>query len=170
MPPVYLSLAAMSGALLLVAIVRAFGIEGTAFAPVAAATIAVAWVAKAFYWRAIDRAPTRSTVESATGLGHLGKVRLLEMPHTEENFVMREMGYRVARKHARRLRRMVHVLLFAFPLLLMALSATVELPGAVAVIAGLLAVASAAIGVAVERWLFFAEATHTSTLYYGREA
>ena len=37
------------------------------------------------------RSATRS--ETATGLGHLGKVRVLEPPHTQPNFVMREMGY-----------------------------------------------------------------------------
>ena len=33
-----------------------------------------------------------------------------------------------------------------------------------------LAVASAALGLVVERWLFFAEARHTVTLYYGADA
>jgi DMSO reductase anchor subunit len=33
-----------------------------------------------------------------------------------------------------------------------------------------LAVASAALGLVVERWLFFAEAKHTVTLYYGAQA
>jgi DMSO reductase anchor subunit len=32
-----------------------------------------------------------------------------------------------------------------------------------------LAVASATVGVLAERWLFFAEAKHTVTLYYGEE-
>ena len=35
--------------------------------------------------------------------------------------------------------------------------------------AATLAVASAALGLVVERWLFFAEAKHTVTLYYGAE-
>ena len=38
-----------------------------------------------------------------------------------------------------------------------------------ALLAGL-AVASAALGLVVERWLFFAEARHTVTLYYGADA
>ena len=33
-----------------------------------------------------------------------------------------------------------------------------------------LAAASALLGVLIERWLFFAEARHTVTLYYGTEA
>ncbi|HXE68708.1 MAG TPA: hypothetical protein VN523_05070 [Hyphomicrobiaceae bacterium] len=49
------------------------------------------------------------TVEAATGTGHLGKVRPLEPPHTEPDYFMREMGYRVARKHAKTLRRGGHL-------------------------------------------------------------
>jgi DMSO reductase anchor subunit len=42
--------------------------------------------------------------------------------------------------------------------------------GGMAALAASLAVASAALGLVVERWLFFAEAKHTVTLYYGAEA
>mgnify|MGYP004116631313 CR=1 FL=1 len=44
------------------------------------------------------------TPESATGLGDLGKVRLLDPPSMTENFVQREMGYTIARKNAQKLR------------------------------------------------------------------
>ena len=53
-----------------------------------------------------------ATAEAATGLGHLGTVRPLDPPHTQPNFVMREMGYQVARRHAEKLRGMAAVLLF----------------------------------------------------------
>jgi hypothetical protein len=56
------------------------------------------------------------TAEAATGLGHLGKVRVLEAPHTQPNFVMREMGFRVARKHAMGLRRLALAAAFGVPL------------------------------------------------------
>ena len=39
-----------------------------------------------------------------------------------------------------------------------------------AAIAAAIAVLSAALGLVVERWLFFAEAKHTVTLYYGAAA
>ena len=42
--------------------------------------------------------------------------------------------------------------------------------GGTAAIAAALAVVSAALGLVIERWLFFAEAKHTVTLYYGAEA
>ena len=41
------------------------------------------------------------TAGAATGLGRFGAVRVLDPPHTQANFVMREMGYTVARKHTK---------------------------------------------------------------------
>jgi DMSO reductase anchor subunit len=47
--------------------------------------------------------------------------------------------------------------------------ASIGLDSALGTAASGLAIASAAIGVAVERWLFFAEARHVVMLYYGAE-
>ncbi len=50
----------------------------------------------------------------------------------------------------------------------LALSA-LALPGALATSGAVLAALIAVPGLAIERWLFFAEAKHTVTLYYGAE-
>ena len=42
--------------------------------------------------------------------------------------------------------------------------------GIIGLIAAAVAVVSAALGLVIERWLFFAEAKHTVMLYYGAEA
>jgi len=166
--PNYLALALMSGFLLLDAIVR-FWMPRPVGAPVLTlVAIAAAWSCKEAYWRLIDTAAAPSTVASATGLGRGGRVRLLEPPHTQENYLLREMGFHIARKHRLRLRAIARAAGFAVPLLLTLIVLLTS--GRVAVIAALLAVASAALGLVVERWLFFAEATHTVTLYYGAEA
>ena len=165
--PNYLVLGLASGAVWLHLLARLFG-GGEAAGWVALAALAVAWLGKAAYWRSVAEAPARATAESATGLGGIGKVRLLAGPHTEENYLMREMGYRVARKHAAKLRRFVQLGGFAAPLVLTALALATG-----GVMAGLFAAAAAVLasaGIVVERWLFFAEAVHTVTLYYGREA
>ncbi|MGC8468553.1 MAG: dimethyl sulfoxide reductase anchor subunit family protein [Acetobacteraceae bacterium] len=158
--PVYLALALFTGAVLAAALAAFWG-RGRAAGVLALVCGLAALALKLAYWRAIDRAVPASTIESATGLGRWGKVRPLDPPHTEENYLLREMGYRVARKHAAKLRRIALGLLFALPLALIAagLAADAALPL-------VLAVACAAAGVLVERWLFFAEATHTVTLYY----
>jgi len=90
----------------------------------------------------------------------------VEWPHTEENYVLKEMGYRIARKHAAKLRLVVHVLAFAVPLAAGIVSLFVA--GRAGAVAAIVAVLAQAPGMLVERWLFFAEARHIVTVYYGR--
>jgi DMSO reductase anchor subunit len=127
--------------------------------------LAIAALGKLLYWRFIDKTQSKATPESATGLGDLGKVRLFAAPHTEENYLLKEMGYKVARKHAQKLRRLA----LAFGFTLPAVLAFVALltPGWPAIVLLVLATAGNAAGTLTERWLFFAEARHTVTLYYG---
>lgn len=165
--PNYLALAAMTGAVLLNALIEIVALPVAAATGVASVTIVVAYLMKRLYWRSIDTDKPRSTSGTATGLGRFGTVRQLEAPHTEENYVMREMGYRVARKHAAKLRTMASVAAFVLPMLCLAIQTATIRPWA-AVPAGLAAV-SALVGVLVERWLFFAEARHVVTLFYGAE-
>jgi sulfite dehydrogenase (quinone) subunit SoeC len=162
--PVYLAFAAATGACLLLAVSAWFGRGAIVLSYLAAALILIAMLVKGLYWRSIDRAPRTLTAAAATGLP--GPVRQWEKPHTSENFVQREMGYTVARRHAEKLRRLV------FLLLGLALALTVPAMGgmttaaAVAASFGAVLVLAAAV---VERWLFFAEAQHAVTLYYGAE-
>ena len=95
-------------------------------------------------------------------------VRLFEAPHTGDNYLMREMGYKIARKHAQRLRMIALLFGAAIPVVLAVLAT--QLPDVAAALVALLAVVSAGAGLLVERWLFFAEAVHTVSLYYGTDA
>lgn len=164
--PCYLLLGLMTGALWLNALAHLFGLSDTGLTILAVLALAVGWPVKLAYWRFVDGSRSESTAETATGLGHLGKVRLLDAPHTEENYLLREMGFRVARKHAFRLRAFATILAFVLPFLLTAF--TIALAGPVAAVAAVLAAISVILGVLIERWLFFAEAKHTVTLYYGQ--
>jgi sulfite dehydrogenase (quinone) subunit SoeC len=161
--PIYLLLGLMTGLLLLDLIVR-FWARPVGIPVLTLVVIALAWWFKESYWRFIDTGSAVSTVASATGLGRRGKVRMLEPPNTENNYLLKEMGFRIARKHRVRLRLIARLAGFAVPFLatLTALVATSTLAAAFAVI-------SAGVGLVVERWLFFAEAKHTVMLYYGIE-
>lgn len=165
--PNYLALALLSGALWLHLLVRLVAAPHPAVPGLALAALLLAWALKRGYWRFIDRTAGPATPASATGLKGLGPVRLFEAPATQESYVMREMGYRIARKHARRLRRLATGLAFALPLALTL--AALLLPGPAAALAAGLAALSAAAGILIERWLFFAEARHAVTLYYGAQ-
>lgn len=165
--PNYLLLAAFSGAACLAA-TAIFWTPGPAriAAAIAVVSAVAAAVGKFAYWRFIDAAPPVATIESATGLGSLGPVRMLEAPNSEENYLLREMGFRIGRKHAPTLRAVTMVLGFALPAILLILGAVVV--GTAALVLLPCAALFALLGLYVERWLFFAQATHTVTLYYGR--
>jgi DMSO reductase anchor subunit len=129
--------------------------------------IPLAGFLKVRYWRFIDRTDSESDAGTATGLGVLGRVRLFEAPHTSENYLMKEMGFRIARKHAAKLRIIALIGAFFLPQLLTLVE--LLLPSALIPVCAVAAAAIATVGVLVERWLFFAEAKHTVTLYYGAE-
>jgi sulfite dehydrogenase (quinone) subunit SoeC len=159
----YFSLSIMTGALLVNALGTCFGYYEPALFWTAAIAVVIAGFVKMRYWRYIDVTPSDSTAETATGLK--GEIRLLESPHTQENYLQKEMGYRIARKHSDKLRQLAIAAGFVAPVLLTTL-AHISIPATAAPLT-VLAVALAALGVLIERWLFFAEAKHTVTLYYG---
>jgi DMSO reductase anchor subunit len=160
----YYLLALASGSVLLAMLLHVFSAPAPWADGLALAALAAAWIAKLLYWRDIDTALAASTPESATGLGFLGTVRQIVPPHTEENYLLKEMGFRVARKHAARLRQLALGAGFAAPAALMALAWLAG--GAIATGLVVLAAVAAGVGIVVERWLFFAEAKHTVMNYY----
>jgi len=125
--------------------------------------LAVAGAIQALYWFLGDRrfGERGHTMETATGLGDTGKVRLFEPPHTGTNYLLKEMVYVVGRKHAHKLRLIAFLLNCLLPILILAL-----LPAGF-VTFGLAALAYLA-GTFASRWLFFAEAEHVVGLYYGK--
>lgn len=126
--------------------------------PVLAVLMLAAWHQgdRAFAARAQD-------MGSATGLAALGKVRVLEQPHSHPNYVMREMIHLVGRKHAQKLRVIALTLAALVPLVLM-----LALPSHPATLAS--ATLAHLAGALAQRWLFFAEAEHVVGLYYGARA
>ncbi len=162
-PVVYLALAAASGALLLACLFAMSGYSPGPVSVLALVSLAGAALAKIAWLKQIDAAGGDWTRRVAPGLAKVS-IRQLDPPHTRPNFVMREMGYAIARKHALKLRQIMFAALFAAPALLLVLSLAVPFAAPFMLTA---AVVSAGTGLLVERWLFFAEATHVSMLYYG---
>ncbi len=116
---------------------------------------------QALAWVQGDTALARSgsSIESATGLGNLGKVRLLEKPHSGENYLLHEMVYVVGRKHAAKLRVLSLMLVALLPAVLILLTEVNHVVVVVILISHL-------IGLFAQRWLFFAQAEHVVGLYY----
>ncbi len=161
--PGYLSLAVASAACWLWLVAAA--LDASTFAAwLVIALCALGGGVKFAYWHFIDHHVGESTPESATGLGAFGKVRAFEAPHTEENYLTREMGFAIARKHASKLRVISLVLFAGVPIGCAVLSL---LAGPSLVFAAIAAV-SVIVGLFVERWLFFAQAKHKVMLFYAR--
>ena len=161
----YLLLSLTTGVVLLNGMLAIFGFWSGLIAWLATLLLIISFLWKLAYWRFLDGTKSISTPESATGLGEFGSVRLFEAPHTEANYLMKEMGFRIARKHSAKLRRIVIGAGFVSPFILISL--TFFMGGALAIIFASLAVLLMGVGIAAERWLFFAEARHTVGLYYG---
>ena len=159
--PGYILFALLTGGLpmLLSASPGAQGLDG-ALPWLLAAIALVLLVLKLAYWRDIDRAHLPQSRGDAIGLP-ARKATVFERPHTEANYITREMAFAVARQHARAL-RIASVLLFAgLPLLCLFAPGQGSPSWAVPV-----AIGSALLGAFAERWLFFAQARHLVTLYY----
>ena len=132
---------------------------GQGLAPVLLGGLAAALAA---HWHFGDRrfGQVGVTMGSATGLGGLGKVSVFDPAHTAGNYLMREMIFVVARKHAAKLRVIALVLACLIPAMIALVSAHPIAIGA--------AVLIHLAGAFTARWLFFAQAEHVVGLYYGK--
>lgn len=162
-PVVYLLFALVTGGLAFLALLARVGAPVSRFSLLAAlAGLAATSLLKQRYWTSIDTTPLSATRGEALGLP-TREATVFERPHTEGNFVTREMVFVLARRHAHRLRAIALVAFATVPAL--ALAAAWVLPSAAGALL-LIATLSALAGAFVERWLFFAEARHMVSLYY----
>lgn len=165
--PDYLVYALFSGAVLFAVLRTAvLGAPGATASTAAAVAATVALLAKRAYWRHIDGQAPLATLAAAIGLPGNVEARTLDAPHFTENYILREMGFALARRHAAKLRSLALLIGFAVPLAFSLLGGLAPAPMATTTVA----LAGAALGLLIERWLFFAEATHVAALYYGRRA
>jgi sulfite dehydrogenase (quinone) subunit SoeC len=167
-PVTYIVLALMTGSVWFLALLNIFNLSSMPVNVMAIVLLVIGLVVKVRFWRQIDEASVTSTSGTATGLGDLGEVRLLETPNTSANYLNTEMGFKVARKHAVKLRRIAIAFGFVLPALLIVLAGLAS--GLPAVLFSCLAALLTMVGMATERWLFFAEAKHVVNLYYGETA
>ena len=162
--PIYLLLSVVSGFVIWMFLMSLFGYktEPTVIL-MGVFLLELALILKWVYWRYVDRSDFGVTKADAIGFASLTKVQNLEPAHQTKNYLMREMGYQVARSHSVRLRRFASWTCFIIPglcLLLMLLAPSYQLIG------NMTAVVSLFVGLLTERWLFLAEAKHVVTRYY----
>lgn len=161
-PVCYLAFGVSSGLMLASAFTT---INSDALVNVAGGLLILSWVIKLMWWKRADTvgfSDTGSDTGTATGLGSIGKVKLLEKPHSGENYLTKEMVHQIGRKHAEKLRVIAKVLGGFVPAIIAILIWTTSAPTILMVVAFVFMLA----GLFAERWLFFAEAKHAVSLYY----
>lgn len=161
-PANYLLLALASGAVLLTAVIVAFGGSPELVGMLALSLLVIAGIAKSVYYFWIGK-PQGPTINTALGITR-SRIRMLEPGQSSDSFLNREFSFQAAADRILQMRVIVHLCGFILPfLMLVALLRTdmaiLALLAPLVVIGGLLA----------ERWLFFAEARHVVNLYYGRQ-
>lgn len=163
-PVIFLVISVTSGVVLSYLVAVLAGGSSSVLAVIVVLLLIVTGVLKSRYWDRLAHIGLPASAASAVGMPGAKSVRLLEPPHTAPNYLQREMGYRLARKHRQKFRRGFFGLLAATTLL----ATLASISGPIGASASLtIATMTLFTALFIERWLFFAEARHTVTLYYG---
>jgi DMSO reductase anchor subunit len=169
-PLAYFVLGHMSGAIVVVAMLRGYGEASLVAAVVAGVLVVLSVAVKLDYYAHVASDRGRLTIEDAIGVAHgVGppnaaqsrmRARLLDAGHSGSTFLTHEFGYTLAPPQRVALRTLFWCAGIAVPALWLAIGLD-DWHGAT--IATVVCLA----GLAAERWLFFAEARHTVRLYHG---
>ena len=138
---------------------QSFMVNVSLFYPYLLLLFAMGLVNKLLWLRRLHSSATGDTsVNSAIGMS--GEIRQLDPPHSAANYLMQEMGYRIARNHSFWYRLVAIVGTYVLPFLLLLYTTNV--------VSMSVLLLSCMLGIVAERYLFFAEAKHTVSLYYQR--
>ena len=162
--PIFCLLSIVSGLLLWIFFNSVFSYKVSNFVVLFSVfMLEAAFLLKWVYWNFVDKVKFSVTKAEAIGLEKNTSVQNLEPAHQTQNYLMREMGYNVARKHALKLRWFASWAAFIIPgiCLLVGVIDSSYMP-----ITSFIASLCLIVGLITERWLFFAEAKHVITLYY----
>jgi len=158
-PAIFVTLSAYSGAYLILLLDARRGYDWPVFCALMAIIPATQ---KLRYWSVLD-AQKLPSASAALGLSDESQIEAFEAPHTQRNYLLHEMVFKVGRKHRMRLRRLSVLLAFVIAPVAALMLLIAPNWGAVLTSVGMFAVV---LGLAVERWLFFAEARHMVERYY----
>ena len=113
------------------------------------------------FWYIADRGfqDKETSIGTALGYNKNEEIRPFDVAHTNRNYLLNEMVYKVARKHSVKIRYISFFMAFVFPMSLILI-----FPNNFSV--SVSAITIHLIGIYFSRWLFFAEAKHSVSFYY----
>ena len=124
-------------------------------------TLLVFGTLQILFWYIADRDFKDKETSGGTALGFDAneEIRPFDAAHTNRNYLLNEMVYKVGRKHSIKLRYISFFMAFVFPM-----SLILVFPDGFSI--SILVIISHLVGVYFSRWLFFAEARHSVSFYY----
>ena len=118
-------------------------------------------VLQVLFWYIADQSfmCKETSVGTALGFSKNEDIRAFDVAHTNRNYLLNEMVYKVARKHAIKIRYISFFAAFVLPM-----SLILMFPGNFSI--SVLVIGIHFVGIYFSRWLFFAEAEHSVSFYY----
>ena len=129
-------------------------------------SLALCLMLKIIYWFHI-RTKSTSSINTAIGLGKENKVSFFEGPHTGKNFLTTEMINKIKKEKANFLRLCFIILSCVLPMYMIVQEATLIIDAFILKLSFFITLVFALIGMLIERYLFFIQAKHVVSLYYG---
>ena len=164
--PIYTINALCMGALTVYCFTRFYEFEISYLYHLTIASLTLCLFMKLIYWYIISK-KTISTANSATGLGKDNNISLFEGPHTGKNFLTTEMINKIKKEKGNFLRLCFSILTCILPIYMIIQEASLIIDSFILKLTFLFVLIFALIGMLIERYLFFIQAKHVVSLYYG---
>ena len=164
--PIYLINAISMGALSIFCLTRLYEIEVVHLYNLTLISLILCLCFKLFYWFYI-RKKIKSSANTATGLGKDNDVSFFEGPHTGKNFLTTEMINKIKKEKANFLRLCFIILTCVMPFYMIVQEASLVIDIFILKLSFFITFIFAIIGMLIERYLFFIQAKHVVSLYYG---
>jgi len=164
--PIYLINAISMGALCIYCLTRFYETEISQLYELTLISLTLCLFLKLIYWFYIST-KTTSTANTATGLGKNNNVSFFEGPHTGKNFLTTEMINKIKKEKANFLRLCFIILTCILPTYMIIQEASLIVNILILKLSFFITLIFAIIGMFMERYLFFIQAKHVVSLYYG---
>ena len=164
--PIYLINAISMGALCIYCLTRFYETEVSQLYELTLISLTLCLFLKLIYWFYIST-KTTSTANTATGLGKNNNVSFFEGPHTGKNFLTTEMINKIKKERANFLRLCFVILTCILPTYMIIQEASLIVNILILKLSFFITLIFAIIGMFMERYLFFIQAKHVVSLYYG---
>ncbi len=167
--PIYGINAICMGALSIYCFTRFYELEINYLNHLTVLSLSLCLFMKLIYWYTISK-QTTSTTNSATGLGSgSNNISFFEGPHTGKNFLTTEMINKIKKEKANFLRLCFGILSCILPIYMIIQEPSLIIDIFILKLTFCLTLIFALIGMLIERYLFFIQAKHVVSLYYGED-